>query len=162
MADTEELLDRLGRAEALLAIFALEAAYGSAWDSADADTWANLFSEDGEFVLVGVDNESDTTFRGRSRLVGFCRDFTATTRGIHLLNLPSIALHAGGASARVHFSYRGVRTADGTARRFDVEGTYDVDYALTPSGWRMTRRVETAVHRARDLFYDYPRLGGAE
>lgn len=146
---------RLAAVEDTLAILQLEGAYSPAWDSGDADAWANLFTEDGVFELVEVGGVPGTTVRGADALRRFCVEFTAHTSGIHLLNTPSIVLDGDEATARVHFEFRAGASNDAEARHSHVAGHYSVTYRRTPDGWRMAHRREVAVRRDRSWFYSY-------
>ncbi|WP_430334117.1 nuclear transport factor 2 family protein [Rhodococcus sp. ACT016] len=154
-APSGSLEDRLAAVEDTLAILQLEGAYAPAWDSGDAEAWADLFTEDGIFELAEVGAVPGTTILGRDALRQFCVEFTARTPGIHLLNTPSIVLDGDEATARIHFEFRSGGTGDGETRQAHVAGHYTVRYRRTLDGWRIAHRHEVAVGRTRSWFYSY-------
>lgn len=147
--------DRLAAVEDTLAILQLEGAYAPAWDSGDADAWAELFSADGVFEMAEVGGVPGVDVRGRDALRRFCLEFTAHTACIHLLNTPSIVLDGDEATARVHFEARLSAADDAESRHSHVAGHYTVRYRRTPDGWRMAHRREVAVRRDRSWHYSY-------
>jgi hypothetical protein len=146
---------RLKVMDARLEIFDLEGRYSRTWDLGNAADWANLFTDDGVFEVVGVGGEDTHRVVGRAALEQMCRDFTARITGLHLLHLPEMTLNGESASSRIHFEFRSIRRdAADLTQQANVSGYYDTTYQWTSAGWRIAYRREKAVNRQRAVFYD--------
>lgn len=123
-------------------IHRLEGAYGPRWDSGDAAGWAELFTEDGEFILVSDDPAERSAFSGRAALEEFCVGINRNWRALHMLHLPSLAIDGDRATALIPFQCRLLHRAGTTNSDNHVFGVYRVQYARTGAGWRIRRREE--------------------
>jgi hypothetical protein len=147
------LEDRVARLEAMLELMTLEAEYARSWDTADAEGWAAVFTDDGVFELVGSRGRPTQTYEGRAALRRFCEVVNGEWTGLHLMHVPQLVVEGDGASGRVHFEWTSVARSDGTHTvQGRTYGYYDVSYRRTPEGWRMARRVEHGVGQARTVF----------
>jgi hypothetical protein len=147
------LEERVATLEATLALMTLEAEYARSWDTADADGWAEVFTPDGVFELVGTADRPTRCYEGRDALKEFCQVFNRLWTGLHLMHLPQIMVDGETASSRVHFEWTAVsrRDPNRTVQR-RVHGYYEVRYRHTAAGWRMLRRVEHGVGSAESQF----------
>jgi hypothetical protein len=152
LAELERLVKVL---DARQEILDLEGRYSTTWDTGNAAEWANLFTDDGFFEIVGVGGDPGQRIEGRAALEQMCRDFTSVVTGLHLLHLPEITLSGDSASSRIHFEFRSVRRdAADLTQQASVSGYYETTYRWTVAGWRIATRREKAVHRQRAIFYD--------
>jgi hypothetical protein len=147
------LEERVATLEAMLALMTLEAEYARSWDTADADGWADVFTPDGVFELVGTAGRPTRAYEGRGALKEFCETFNRLWTGLHLMHLPQITVEGDTARSRVHFEWTAVARTDPdhTVQR-RVHGYYQVTYRNTADGWRMLRRVEHGVGSAESQF----------
>jgi hypothetical protein len=149
------VLGRLELAEARLELYDLEGRYARTWDTADAEAWAALFTEDGVFEAAAVGGEPGRAIRGHDELEALCRHYTGSVTGLHLLHLPELTVDGDRATSRLHFDFRSVRRSSPDATGLaEVSGYYDTTYARGPSGWRILYRFEKAVARSRAVFFD--------
>lgn len=123
-------------------IHRLEGAYGPCWDSGDAAGWAELFTKDGEFILVADDPAENETISGRAALRYFCIGISRDWRALHMLHLPSLTIDGDHAAALVPFQCRLLHRVGTTNSDTHVFGVYRVEYARTDAGWRIRRREE--------------------
>jgi hypothetical protein len=149
---TESLEARLDRVEAALAIIQIEGQYCRLWDSADAEGWASLYTDDGIFEAEPVDGGQPFVASGRSNLIRMCERFHEQSVGLHLIGLPDLEFDDEGARARLHFQFRGM-SRKGSPRIWDNFGLYDVRYVRLPAGWRISRRTERAVSRDTEVAF---------
>lgn len=141
--------------DARFEILDVEGRYSRTWDTGDAPGWANLFTDDGVFEIVGVGGERGQRIEGQAALEQMCRDFTRVVTGLHLLHLPEILVSGATANSRIHFEFRSVRRdAADLTQQASVSGYYETTYQRTEAGWRIAHRREKAVHRQRAVFYD--------
>jgi len=147
------LEDRVATLEATVALMTLEAEYARSWDTADADGWADVFTPDGVFELVGTAERPTRCYEGRAALKEFCELFNGRWTGLHLMHLPQITVDGETARSRVHFEWTAVaRTDPDRTIQRRVHGYYEVTYRNTAAGWRMLRRVEHGVGSAESQF----------
>ncbi|MDD3797558.1 MAG: nuclear transport factor 2 family protein [Novosphingobium sp.] len=145
-ATLAELERRLHRAEARLAIMALEAEYARSWDAGDARAWAALFTADGVFDMAAVGANPRSVMRGTAELEGFCRQVDSIYRGLHFMHLPWLDIGEETARGRLHFQWIGLQHAGaGHFGRRDASGYYDVTYALADGEWKIRHRLEKAI-----------------
>jgi SnoaL-like domain len=137
---------RLDRVEAALAIIQVEGQYCRLWDSADAEGWAGLYTEDGIFEAEPVEGGERFVAAGRPSLITMCQRFHEHSVGLHVIGLPDIEFDDKGARARLHFQFRGM-SKHGSPRIWDNFGIYDVRYVRSALAWRISRRAERAVSR---------------
>lgn len=140
------LEERVAALESELAIRNLESTYALTWDHAEAERWAELFTDDGVFELVAVAGRSGHRVDGRAALAGFCRDVNRRWTGIHLMHPPELHVDGDAATGRIYFQFRSViRGGTDFTQVASLTGRYDVEYARTGEGWRIRRRVERAI-----------------
>lgn len=145
--------DRLYEVEARLAIQDLEGKYAAAWDTADADGWAALFTEDGVFEMAEVGDLPGVHLQGRQELAGFCSDINQRFQGLHLIHVPSIWLDGTTAHGRAHFRFEYLQQTDSAQQICTVTGVYTNVYVLAAQGWRIQHRHERAVLRQQAAFF---------
>lgn len=143
---SESLATRIDRVEATLAIIQVEGQYCRLWDSADAEGWAGLYTEDGIFEAEPVDGGEKFVAAGRPNLIAMCKRFHEQSVGLHIIGMPDIEFDDKGARARLHFHFRGM-SRQGSPRTWDNFGIYDVLYVRSAPAWRISRRAERAVSR---------------
>ena len=138
------------------AILTLEARYAVCWDRGDSAAWADVFTPDGVFEIAAVGDRERVLITGRAALDEFCARFTADFSGVHLPSLPLVDVTGDTASAVVNFHFTAVARFDGahTMTR-TASGHYEVQYVRTPSGWRMTHRVEKPLASSRSEYFDF-------
>jgi len=109
-------------------------------DAGDAEGWAELFLEDGEFVI-----ESGATMRGREQLAGIVRDVTARERIRHWVGAMLVTSADGEhATARTYQLNLNLPT-DGRGLVFIRRATTaEWTFAKVAGSWRIARRA-TAV-----------------
>jgi hypothetical protein len=152
---TDELLARVEALEARLEILDLEGRYAYRWDTADPVGWADLFTEDGSFAMAPSGGEPGARFEGKEELERFCRDYTATVTGLHLMHLPALNVDGDRAVGHLHVEFRSVRRDTPNAtQQASVSGYYDTTYRKTTDGWRIAERVEKPVTRQRTVYFD--------
>lgn len=143
--DNEEIAARL-------AIQQLEGEYARSWDTGDATAWTSVFTDDGIFEMVAVGDRPGIFVQGHKDLENFCREFTGSVQGLHLMHLPAIKVDGDSAESWMHFEFRsGVGEEQSS-----VMGVYLSSFKLTAQGWRMTHRREQAVARSKGGFYSIP------
>jgi len=137
---------------ARLAIQNLEGEYARSWDTCDAEAWAGVFAGDGIFEMIAVGDRPGIFVKGSNDLENFCRQFTDTVQGLHLMHIPSITVIGDRAESWMHFEFRSASGADQSS----VMGVYLTDYQLTDKGWRLSHRREQAVSRSKNSFFPIP------
>ncbi len=148
---------RLRAIEDRVAIENLEGRYARTWDSGDAASWAEVFTEDGEWEAKAAGTQAVANLvRGRQALEAFCRQCSDFVTGLHFLHINELDVNGDQARALVYFEFRGLIKPPGeTAETLHqlVSGYYDVMYVRTEQGWRIRRRLEqpTAVTTAASV-----------
>jgi hypothetical protein len=105
----------------------LLASYATRLDRGDHEAFADLFTDDGRFLVFG------RSFDGRE---GLLKMATTAPAGLHLAGLPVLSVTGDEATAEQSFLFMDSVTGD---RRI---GFYDDELVRTPDGWRFrTRRV---------------------
>jgi hypothetical protein len=105
----------------------LLASYATRLDRGEHDAFADLFTDDGRFLVFG------RSFDGRA---GLLKMATTAPAGLHLAGLPVLAVDGDTATAEQSFFFVDVVTGD---QRL---GFYDDELVRTTDGWRFrTRRV---------------------
>jgi hypothetical protein len=159
-----DLETRLRVVEHRLALIELEGSYARLFDSRRGDQWAELFTTDGVYEgreMPGVVDAARIHVKGRPALAKFCD--AAPFSGIHLLNVPQIALEEHQATARVHFSFHAeFDTGRSQPEITSMIGYYDVAYALIDDHWLIRRRVTTPFGRHRLAGHGYEPRGAFE
>ena len=137
------------------AILTLEARYAVCWDRGESTAWADVFTPDGVFEIEAVGDRERVLIRGRAALAEFCARFTADFSGVHLPALPLVDVSGDTASAVVNFHFTAVARlgATHTVTR-TASGHYEVQYARTRSGWRITHRLEKPLASSRSEHFD--------
>ena len=115
----------MGRVDDLEALHALLARYCSTMDRRDADGWAELFTDDGQFFAFG------RSFDGHDRLRKLAAE---SPLGVHIGSEPVFALDGDEAAAQQNFVFV---YADDHHMRI---GFYDDVLVRTPDGWRFRTR----------------------
>jgi hypothetical protein len=150
----QTLQGRVDILEARLAIIQLEAEYARSWDFGDGEAWAGLFTDDGVFEIGPVGDRPCTQVKGSVELATYCRAFSAHTSGLHLMHLPRLVIEGDQAKGDLYFEFRFQRSLEPPESILGTTtGYYEIDYRLTPKGWRMLRRVEHPVARDNRTFY---------
>lgn len=97
---------RIARLEDERAILDTLHRYGPAIDQGMADVWAGLFTEDGEFLCLGIAGEVIIREQGRAALAAWARAFAAgeSRKMKHCLLDPVIAIDGDEARVESYFS----------------------------------------------------------
>jgi hypothetical protein len=130
------------------------AIYVAALDSRDFPLFDQCFTPDADIVLAGVGTMTPDSYR-RIAVEGLSK-LDATQ---HHLGLPLITLDGDRAHARCYFMAQHVRNDLAPNPFLLIGGWYTDDLARTPAGWRITRRVGTALWydgNPKVLGYDFP------
>jgi ketosteroid isomerase-like protein len=116
------------------AIHDLYARYAYAFDSADADAWAALFTPDGRFAPPGID-----PVVGTDALHGFVAGRSGEMPGMrHMMANVLVGPDGDGATGRAYFvCYR--MGGDGRFRMRNF-GRYEDTFARHDGGWRIANR----------------------
>lgn len=126
-AELQNLLD-------YVAIRQLNAKYNRYADQADGESYANLFTEDAHFHIVG-----EGTYIGREQIAARCN---ATTTAVHITTEPQIDIDGDSAQQRVRM-LTVLQDGEGTRNEFVASGWYIDELKRTAEGWRYHhRRVE--------------------
>lgn len=139
--------------EARLEILNLEGEYARTWDTADADGWASLFTEDGVFEMLAVGDTPGSRHQGREALAAFCRAINESYEGLHLIHVPSLSIADSDARGWIHFEF----LARHGVELIRLAGVYQVLYRLTTEGWRIGHRLEQAVQQGSNTFHSVPK-----
>ncbi|WP_194396315.1 nuclear transport factor 2 family protein [Microbacterium atlanticum] len=128
----------------LVELMQLEARYSALFDSRSAEAWADLFTADGSYQ-GGFFRRSpgDPLATGRDELIRLCIEHDGTTW--HSLGLPILTVDGDIAVGRVPSISVVMQDQDGATRTMLYHGYYDVRYARTPQGWRISHRVSYTV-----------------
>ena len=132
--DTGTVADRL-------AILDLEGEYARAWDVADAEGWASVFTENGVFEMGAFSGRSPERLVGRASLAEFCRSINSSYSGLHLMHIPRLSIDGDCARGWIHFDFR----AHHSGEILCVTGLYHATYERRSEGWRIRHRFEQAV-----------------
>ena len=114
----------------------LSARYNYYADMGDAENYAALFTEDGEFDVDG-----QHVFRGHQQLADVMTvpRQNRATRSVHITTDPTIEIDGDIAHQRSRvISY--LRMPDGSRNEFVATGWFHDELRRTPDGWRFTRR----------------------
>jgi hypothetical protein len=115
----------MAHAEDLEAITTLLAAYCIRMDRRDAEGWADLFTDDGQFFAFG------RSFDARDGLVKLAR---SSPGGVHLVGPPLVEVDGEQATAQQNFIF--VEQVEHEMRI----GFYDDVLVRTAAGWRFRTR----------------------
>jgi 3-phenylpropionate/cinnamic acid dioxygenase small subunit len=115
-----------------LAIRDLSARYNYLADTGDGEGYAALFTEDGEFDVVG-----NRVYRGHAELAACAA--TAANKTVHVTADPIIEIDGDTARQRSRL-ISCLRTEDGSRNEFVNTGFYIDELRRTPAGWRFVRR----------------------
>ena len=141
-----EIDERLRAIEDRFAILDLESRYAETWDFGQAEDWATLFTEDGEFQMLAVGNIPHARVNGHAQLREFCIQISQHWRGLHFMHPPRLDLDGDVASSLIYFEFRHVmHGGDAHVRQGMTAGHYRTRYRRTPHGWRIRSRMEQAV-----------------
>jgi uncharacterized protein (TIGR02246 family) len=140
-------------------IASLEGEYARAWDAADSEGWAAVFTEDGVFEVPGVGGRPLQRFDGRAALRELCERYNAKYEGLHLMHVPRLAVNGDDdATARLHFEFAASsRPGITPSVRLQNNGYYDVNYRRVDGRWLMALRVETTVSETISRFFGIQR-----
>ena len=109
----------------------LNALYNRLADDGDGDAYAQLYTEDGEFHIVG-----NQTYCGREEIAAAA---AATSVTIHVTTEPEIEIDGDSAAQRVRM-LSVYRAEDLSKNEFVASGWYIDQLKRTPEGWRYFRR----------------------
>ena len=109
----------------------LAARYNRYADLADGPNYSMLYTEDGEFEIVGLG-----VFRGRKEIAAACE---ATKVTVHVTTDPLIEFDGDTARQRSR-AILFYRAPDRSKNEFVVTGWYIDELKRTPEGWRFHRR----------------------
>ena len=141
--------ERLVAVEAQLEIARLEGEYARRWDTGDAQGWAELFTEDGAFQMVGIADMEALEIVGQAALAEFCVQVNSYLEGMHLMHNPTLRIEGNEAFSWMHFEFR--------AKDLFLAGVYQITYAKERGAWRIKHRLEQAVLRNDDEFFGLPK-----
>ncbi len=111
----------------------LYARYSFAYDQGNADEYADLFTEDGVFEVVG-----GPQVQGREALAGMVTAAAARpARTLHMVSNVLVTVVGDSATGQAYVQLLAV--ADGALRVVTV-GTYDDTFVRTATGWQLSRR----------------------
>jgi len=109
----------------------LNASYNRIADAGDGEHYAQLFTEDGEFEIVG-----NRVYRGRADIAAAC----STTRvTVHVTTEPEIEIDGNTARQRLRMISI-FRAQDKSRNEFVASGWYTDELRRTQEGWRYYRR----------------------
>jgi hypothetical protein len=102
------------------------------WDNLDAQSWGDVFTDDGYFY-----DGSGGDVIGRQALISFAQEVGHQYSGrFHMLANPIIVVEGDTAKSHSYFL-----TLEGLTPV--VIGSFDDEVVRTPQGWRIARRVST-------------------
>jgi len=135
-------------------ISSLEGEYARAWDAADSDGWAGVFTEDGVFEVPGVGGRELARLEGRAALRQLCERYNTKYEGLHLMHVPRLTVNGDDAVGRLHFEFTASSRPGVTPSvRLQNNGYYDVTYRRVDGRWLMALRVETTVSETISRFF---------
>ena len=141
-------------ADAAAEIASLEGEYARAWDSADSEGWAAVYTEDGVFEVPGVGGRAPQRFEGRPALQALCRRYNEKYEGLHLMHVPLLVVDGEHATGRLHFEFTAsTRPGITPSVRRQSNGYYEVTYRRVDGRWLMALRVETTVSETVSKFF---------
>jgi uncharacterized protein (TIGR02246 family) len=132
-------------------ICTLSAQYNYLADAGDGEAYADLYTEDGYFEVVG-----NRVYRGRAELAACAA--TAANKTVHVTANPIIEVDGDTATQRSRL-ISCLRTPDGTRNEFVNTGYYIDVLRRTPAGWRFVSRRAEGDLNAPELL---ARLGVSE
>ena len=116
----------------------LNALYNRYADIGDGEKYANLYTEDAEFNIVG-----NNIYKGRKEIAAAC---AVTKVTVHVTTEPEITIEGDTAHQRVRMISI-YRAEDCTRNEFVASGWYIDELKRTEQGWRYhRRRVELDLH----------------
>ncbi|HEY4409400.1 MAG TPA: nuclear transport factor 2 family protein [Acidimicrobiia bacterium] len=122
-----------------LDILDLYARYSVLFDTGQAEAWADLFTPDGTFLIVG-----GPSLYGRGELAPFAERRYQDTPGIrHIVSNVIVEPAADGARGSAYVVVLG-GVDDGTETQILTLGGYDDRLARTEAGWRFESRTYCA------------------
>ncbi len=122
----------MSESDDLVAIWNLDAAYCHRIDAGDGDAYAELFTPDGVFEIVGL-----TTARGHGELAANARAFPRLMpRTRHQIHDTHVVVDGDRAHQLAYLSVVGV----GAEPRLVQTGRYEDELVRTDRGWRFARR----------------------
>ncbi len=130
------------------------AIYVVAVDTRDLSLFDQCFTPDAQIILGGVGELTPTTYR---EMAGPSLGQLSATQ--HHLGLPLIQLDGDHAHARCYFLAQHIRNDLAPNAALLIGGWYTDDLLRTEQGWRITRRIGTAVWydgNPQVLGYDFP------
>jgi len=116
------------------------AIYVVAVDTRDLSLFDQCFVPDAQIILGGVGDMTPTSYR---EMAGPALGHLSATQ--HHLGLPIIELDGDKAHARCYFMAQHVRNDLAPNPFLMIGGWYTDDLVRTEEGWRITRRIGTAV-----------------
>jgi len=138
-----------------VALMNLEGAYAIRYDAGDGEGWAALFTEDGVYEgREPAGTGTVTHVKGRAALSEFCSQ--PPVRGIHVLGVPHLEVHANEATGRSNFVFHGVLTDEsGRDITRHLEGYYDIAYVRLAGEWLIRRRTTVPFSRSVETIFGY-------
>jgi hypothetical protein len=120
----------------VLAIARLTARYNALADDGAPADYAALFTEDGEYTVVG-----HRTYRGRAELTGLIETSRAAAadRRVHITFDPIVTIDGDRAQQRVRV-ITGTRAVDGSMNKLINTGYFVDELHRFDAGWRFARR----------------------
>ncbi|GLZ41991.1 nuclear transport factor 2 family protein [Actinokineospora sp. NBRC 105648] len=129
---------RLAEVEDRLALLQIVAAYGPAVDSGSAEATAALWTEDGVYDTFPVVLAGKAAIAGM--VTGELHQGLINSGAAHLIGIPHIEL-AGDTAVVTTYSQLVLRDNETDSYRSWRTGVNRWEFARTPQGWRVTRRV---------------------
>jgi uncharacterized protein (TIGR02246 family) len=141
-------------ADAAAEISSLEGEYARAWDAADSEGWAAVYTEDGVFEVAAVGGRPVERFEGRAALRALCERYNAQYEGLHLMHVARLIVDGDDATGRLHFEFTAnTRPGITPSVRRQNNGYYEVTYRRVDGRWLMALRVETTVSETISRFF---------
>jgi hypothetical protein len=122
-----------------VAIRELCARYNRYADAGDGENYAELFTEDAEFHIVGPGKGvywNDGVYRGRQEIASCCARVMTT---VHITTDPLIEIQ-GDLAQQTSRTLIGFLSADRLRNEIVATGIYRDELKRTPEGWRFYRR----------------------
>jgi ketosteroid isomerase-like protein len=142
--DVEELLLRIARLEDEREILDTLHRYGQMIDYGRDRDWAELFTEDGEFLCVDHTGKEILREKGRDALAKWARSFAAgeTLRMKHCVIAPVITVDGDTARVESYFSNLVENEDRQAAPQIRYMGRYSDELVREADGrWRLRRRI---------------------